>query len=41
MKLVTLSQLPPKIWPQKGPKILKKWIKSPKTAKEIHKNHTI
>jgi hypothetical protein len=30
LKLVTISQLPPKIWPQKGPKILQKWIKSPK-----------
>jgi hypothetical protein len=27
LKLATNSQLPPKIWPQKGPKILQKWIK--------------
>jgi hypothetical protein len=41
LKLVTTSQLLPKIWPQKGPKILQKWIKSPKTVEEIHKNHNI
>ena len=32
LKLVTISQLPPKIWPQKGPKIPKKWIKSPQSG---------
>jgi hypothetical protein len=30
LKLVTISQLPPKIWPQKGPKI-------PKNGQNLHK----
>jgi hypothetical protein len=34
LKWVTNSQLPPKIWPQKGPKILQKWPKSLKTAEK-------
>jgi hypothetical protein len=42
LKLVTISQLPPKIWPQKGPNIPQKWPKSPKTAyNKINKNHYI
>jgi hypothetical protein len=32
LKLVTISQLPPKIWPKNGPNIPPKWAKSPKSA---------
>jgi hypothetical protein len=32
LKFITISQLPPKIWPQKGPKILQKLIKSPQSG---------
>jgi hypothetical protein len=35
LKWVTNSQLPPKLWPQKGPKILQKWIKSLNFAEKI------
>jgi hypothetical protein len=39
LNLVTNSQLPPKIWPQKGPNIPQKWAKSPKIVKKSIKNH--
>jgi hypothetical protein len=35
-KLVTSSQLPPKIWPKKGLQILQQWPKSPQAGLKIN-----
>jgi hypothetical protein len=39
LMLVTISQLPPKIWPKKGPNIPQYWPKISKIAPKIIKNH--
>jgi hypothetical protein len=39
LKLVTISQLPPKIWPKKGPNIPQYWPKISKNRPKIYKNH--
>jgi hypothetical protein len=39
MNLVTISQLPPKLWPQKEPNISQYWPKISKIAQKITKNH--
>jgi hypothetical protein len=36
LKLVTISQLSPKIWPKKGPNIPQYWPKISKTADKIN-----
>jgi hypothetical protein len=41
LKLLTISQLLPKIWPQKGPNIPQYWPKISKTAPKIIENHYI
>ena len=41
LNLVTISQLPPKIWPKKGPTISQKWAKSHKSAEKINNKITI
>jgi hypothetical protein len=38
LKLVTISQLPPKIWPKKGPNIPPKLRKYLNSTEEIIKN---
>jgi hypothetical protein len=37
LKLVIISQLPPKIWPQKGPNIPQKWAKISNNRHKINK----
>jgi hypothetical protein len=41
LELVTISQLPPKIWPKKGPNIPPKWAKISNNRHKIIKNPLI